>query len=233
MHQVNYIKHLQSAFEAFAEDERLTPWHVSMYYALFHSWNASKFQNPISINRTEMMQYSKIGSVNTYSKCLRQLHEWGYIQYEPSKSPLRGSKVQMFIFDTSTNTSGDTTANTSDEQVLIQQVRPSINNTNNKKQNKPYKLGKGKSRFVPPEMDEVKIFFLELGSTHDQAEQYYNHFESNGWLVGGKAKMKDWKAAARNWVKRSGSFQKVSSALSLSKGAQMNAPKNSNYNTPL
>jgi len=27
---------------------------------------------------------------------------------------------------------------------------------------------------------------------------WFNHFESNGWLVSGKAKMKNWKAAARN-----------------------------------
>jgi|SRR5665647_3568099 len=30
------------------------------------------------------------------------------------------------------------------------------------------------------------------------AEKYYNHYESNGWMIG-KNKMKDWKAAVRTW----------------------------------
>jgi len=52
----------------------------------------------------------------------------------------------------------------------------------------------------------------EIKSTTNQAEQFFNHFESNGWLVGGKAKMKDWKAAAKNWVKRSQNFRSSSGA---------------------
>ncbi|MCW3808159.1 hypothetical protein, partial [Plebeiibacterium marinum] len=35
-----------------------------------------------------------------------------------------------------------------------------------------------------------------------------NYYESVGWLVGGKTKMKDWKAAARNWMLNVEKFQK-------------------------
>lgn len=224
--QVNYIRQLTSAYELFAEDDRLSPWHISLYYALFHSWNLSKFRNPISINRAEMMLHSKIGSVNTYSKCIKQLDQWGYLKYEPSKSAMRGSKVHMFIFDTSGNTSGDTTVDTSGEQEPVQQMRPSINSINNKKHTKPNKQRNKKTAFSPPSLDEVKEFFLEVKSTLDQAEQFYDHFESNGWLVGGKAKMKNWKAAARNWIKRSSKFNP-------SQNDRLHTEQSKDYSIPL
>ena len=70
-------------------------------------------------------------------------------------------------------------------------------------------------------------------STSDQAEQFYNHFESNGWLVGGKAKMKDWKAAARNWIKRSEKFNSTHTERSRSEGGRLNTDQNKDYSIPL
>ncbi|MDX2361583.1 MAG: transcriptional regulator [Crocinitomicaceae bacterium] len=234
---VNYIRHLQGVFQIISGDHRLTPWHLSLYYALFHSWNASKFSDTFSINRSEMMSLSKIGSVNTYSKCLRQLHDWKYIKYSPSKSAQRGSKIHMFIFDTTGDTTPSTTTDTTSGQPVIQHVVSSINNLNKEKQSKPIKQSRGKSRFASPKMDEVKEFFLELNSTAEEAEQFYDHFESNGWLVAGKAKMKDWKAAARNWIKRSAKFsQRTSSAAERSKGNnnnRLNTNQNKDYSIPL
>ena len=227
VNKVNYIRQLSSVNEKFMEDDRLSPWHISMYYALFHFWNLSKFRNPISINRGELMMASKIGSNNTYSKCIKELSKWGYIEYQPSKNPMRGSKVHMYIFDTctdiSTERSSDMSPDTSDEYQPIHLLRPSINSKNNRN-NETIKTKKRGEKFSPPSIEKVKDFFSEQNSNQDQAEQFYNHFESNGWLVGGKAKMKDWKAAARNWVKRSRNFSKPNN---------LNAPSHSNYNTPL
>lgn len=70
---MNYIKHLTAAFEWMDAEEGLTPFHISLYMALFRYWSINWFQNPISIARNEMMQVSKIGSVNTYTKCLKEL----------------------------------------------------------------------------------------------------------------------------------------------------------------
>lgn len=43
-------------------------------------------------------------------------------------------------------------------------------------------------------------------STLEEAQRFFNYFESNGWLVGGRTKMKDWKAAARNWMLNTNKF---------------------------
>jgi len=71
----------------------------------------------------------------------------------------------------------------------------------------PLKESKGKEskvykRGIPPPLPLVKDFFKELNKPLE-ADPFYDYFQSNGWKVGGKAPMKDWKAAARNWTRRS------------------------------
>jgi hypothetical protein len=95
---MNYIKHLTGFFEKVAIDKALNPTHVSLYIALFQFWNCNRFKNPISINRDEVMRISKISSKATYHKCLKNLHSLGYINYEPSYNPFKGSHVILFNF---------------------------------------------------------------------------------------------------------------------------------------
>ena len=95
---MNYIKHLTGFFEKVAVEKTLNPTHVSLYIALFQFWNCNRFKNPISINRDEVMRISKISSKATYHKCLKNLHSLGYINYEPSYNPFKGSHVILFNF---------------------------------------------------------------------------------------------------------------------------------------
>ena len=95
---MNYIKHLTGFFEKVAIDKTLNPTHVSLYVALFQFWNCNRFKNPISISRDEVMRISKISSKATYHKCLKNLHSQGYINYEPSYNPFKGSHVYLFNF---------------------------------------------------------------------------------------------------------------------------------------
>lgn len=59
------------------------------------------------------------------------------------------------------------------------------------------------SRFTPPTQEEVFEYMQERDFAHrKETEAFVNFYESKGWLVG-KSKMKDWKAAVRNWISRS------------------------------
>ena len=95
---MNYIKHLSGFFDKVANDKILNPTHVSLYMSLFQFWNCNRFKNPISISRDEVMRISKISSKATYHKCLKNLHSLGYINYEPSYNPFKGSHVYLFNF---------------------------------------------------------------------------------------------------------------------------------------
>ena len=95
---MNYIKHLTGFFDRVVKDRHLNPTHISLYMALFQYWNVNRFQNPISITRDEIMRISKICSKATYHKCMKELNDIGYIKYEPSFNPFKGSMVILFNF---------------------------------------------------------------------------------------------------------------------------------------
>lgn len=57
-----------------------------------------------------------------------------------------------------------------------------------------------RSNFFPPTVEEVKQYCREKGYSLE-AERFADYYESNGWMVG-KNKMKDWKAAVRNWNRK-------------------------------
>lgn len=95
---MNYIKHLTGFFDRVVKDRHLNPTHISLYMALFQYWNVNRFQNPISITRDEIMRISKICSKATYHKCMKELNDKGYIKYEPSFNPFKGSMVILFNF---------------------------------------------------------------------------------------------------------------------------------------
>jgi hypothetical protein len=39
------------------------------------------------------MAFSKVASIATYHKCIKELDEYGYIRYQPSYHPKLGSQV--------------------------------------------------------------------------------------------------------------------------------------------
>lgn len=119
---MNYIQHMNLWFAKIYEDSRLHTTHIALYVAVFQFWNLNRFQNPFTISREEVMRLSKIGSKNTYTRCLKDLHEWGYLIYEPSFSPLVGSKIHMYNFDNA----GDTGNGKGDGNAGGQLVRPYI-----------------------------------------------------------------------------------------------------------
>ncbi len=99
-----------------------------------------------------------------------------------------------------------------------------------KEKRKKVAAKKEKELFVIPELTEVKEYFLSQNSEPIVAEKFFNHFQSNGWLVGGRSKMKDWQAASRNWILNENKFTANQTAP---KRTNLNVTKGKNYNEPL
>lgn len=278
---MNYIKHLTAYFDRVVNDHSLNPTHISLYIALFQFWNLNRFQNPISITRDEVMRISKICSKATYHKCMRELHEKGYLIYEPSYNPFRGSMVQMINLShelkpiqkkerTTLKNKQDieqeenrlqTSTETTHKQALVSSINK-INSTNNPnfsnaneqqkmirndefknqssncnpehvegpKKKLREKKGTDSADPIPPILENVLQFFKKENATEIEANKFYNHFQSNGWLVGGKSKMKDWKAAARNWMLNA---QKFSPASTVPQPNHLHTSTQKNYGEPL
>ncbi|MBW8688173.1 hypothetical protein [Chitinophaga rhizophila] len=101
---MNYIIHLNTFFAKAESEEWLTPYHQSLYLALFRMWNQAKFKNELKIYRDVMMAKAKIGSKKTYYACMKDLTAAGFIQYHPSKNRFESASVTMIPFHNTTQT---------------------------------------------------------------------------------------------------------------------------------
>ncbi len=281
---MNYIRHLNAFFfQHVKRDKRLNANHVSLYIALFQFWNYNRFQNPFSIIREEVMSITGIGSKNTYHKCMKEIHQFGYILYRPSINKFQKSKVHMIRLDTTEKegplkqldlfenpdliSKGNVVNNRSKtsvpEMIPIQSqycapYSPSFNtgtvpylgllikhkHINSKefeyvnslpgkifsKNNflekcinhlgtspkpvqviPPSPLGtvllshelvewsKGRPG-MRPNIHEVISFFSKNKYPDTEAKKFYNHYQSNGWLVGGITPMNNWQSSAHKWM---------------------------------
>ena len=61
-------------------------------------------------------------------------------------------------------------------------------------------------RFVKPSVEEVDDYFAQQGN-EQQSQRFFDYYEANGWRVG-KNPMRDWKAAARNWLRNQSQYDK-------------------------
>ena len=278
---MNYIKHLTGFFDKVINDHTLNPTHISLYIALFQFWNCNRFRNPISISRDEVMRISKISSKATYHKCLKNLHALGYLRYEPSYNPYKGSMVFMFNFSDNLKPKSkkkpinkpvegklNTSSNTTTEQAEVSYIN-NTNSTNNikslkkeeqiqnsdlenfnchfersrevSKQKKLRQKNKSKECHLEhgreisnktPKIEEVINYFQEQNFPDIEANKFYNYFSSNGWLVGGKTPMKNWKAAAKNWMINSEKYNTNNSKKSI-QPQNLSTSTDKNYSEPL
>lgn len=90
-----YLPLLTGFFATIAEDDRITVTHIALYMALFECWHQQQFLLPFRVSRRLLMKMTKIRGKNTYHTHLRELVEFGYINYEPSYHPKQASKVWM------------------------------------------------------------------------------------------------------------------------------------------
>jgi len=74
------------------------------------------------------------------------------------------------------------------------------------------KKNKKKKRFIPPKIDEVKVYFDEKGYTVNQAEKFFEYYDSGNWKDSKGNSVISWRQKALAvWMKDEGKQQKQSS----------------------
>ena len=127
-------------------------------------------------------------SVSWASKCLSHLLELGLVRvvkFDGRKRYVESTIQIKADLNESSMQDGTKVPYTNNNEY--------INNNN-------YLYKKGSSRFQKPTIEEIRQYCLEKGYNVD-AEQFFNFYESKGWLVG-KSPMKNWRAAVSTWNKR-------------------------------
>ena len=129
------------------------------------------------------------GSVSWASKCLSHLLELGFVRvvkFDGRKRYVESTIQFKADLNVSSMQDGTKIPHTDNNEYI------NINN------NSLYK--KGSTRFQKPTIEEIRQYCLEKGYNVD-AEQFFNFYESKGWLVG-KSPMQNWRAAVCTWNKR-------------------------------
>ena len=95
-------------------------------------------------------------------------------------------------------------------------VNDNVNVNANENVNQNQNDNVSRSRFRAPTYDEIFDFMkMKNGLAGNiwpdakvisEAKAFFNHYESNGWMVG-KNKMKNWEAAVRNWMNNNSKFE--------------------------
>ncbi|MGI4883972.1 MAG: hypothetical protein ACRYFR_03325 [Janthinobacterium lividum] len=92
---MNFIQHTRAAHDQLTRQPAATPFHVSLYWALFFEWNAGRFPESLALDHEHLMRAAHIGSIKTYRATLYDLEEWGLLAYQPSKSKYQPSRCFM------------------------------------------------------------------------------------------------------------------------------------------
>jgi len=88
-----------------------------------------------------------------------------------------------------------------------------------------------KGQLRPPELPRIVAFFSAQNLPEIEAQKFFNYYQSNGWKVG-KNPMKNWEAAARNWILNREQYATISKPVTP-QPANLNASTSKNYSEPL
>lgn len=123
-------------------------------------------------------------NVNGYNMCNNTSHN---ITSQEYYKPLKSSSLSLANARTRETTPADDFLQSDNFSPPIQNQEPA----------KPKK-------FQKPTIEQIRAYCKEAGKNID-AEAFFDFYEAKGWVVG-RAPMKDWKAAVRNWAKNESQF---------------------------
>ena len=123
---------------------------------------------------------------------------------------VRDAVYQPELFTTEHNTTEPNTTEQNQLESNISTPRSSSSYSSSSSSSKK----RGTVAQAPPSVGAVATYMAtymdKLGAVGtNPAEQFVDHFTSNGWKVSGRAPMKSWEAAARNWVRRQVEYGKL------------------------
>jgi hypothetical protein len=145
---------------------------------------------------------------------INNLCKAGYITSEVHRDERNQVTERIIAINQNVNTPIKENVNTPIKENF-KENNTSINNTSMNKKKGASAPKEKRERFSAPSVQEIKDYAKETGKP-DYSEQFWNYYESNGWLVG-KNKMKSWKAAYAGWCARQKKFNSSKQTLNQTK----------------
>lgn len=80
-------------FQRSRNDQRVGITHIGIFAALVQFAAASGFPNPVQAFSYDIMKIAKISALRTYCRCVKELSDYGYLIYVPSKKKNKPSSI--------------------------------------------------------------------------------------------------------------------------------------------
>lgn len=187
----------KATIERLFQEENKDTLVLYMFYYKTAKWQN---HNPIKATDDYTMKCLNWGD-HKLKNIKKRLKEMELIEVEKrfnEKKQVNGWYIRINYYNSSSAISRSAISPLVAEQhhkILLDNNILNTNNNNNKKE-----IYKEKS-FTKPTLDEVREYCLERNNNIDP-ETFIDFYESKGWSIG-KSKMKDWRAAIRNWEHKS------------------------------
>jgi hypothetical protein len=191
---------------------------------------------PLTYSNNEPVQKTTLSKNN---KAIEQVNEQAYI-YNNKQTYLNNINIDIgtnsnflenekLIFEENK----EEKSSAKKEEMLLAFADTKKNQTENGRQKSSVKKEELKNlNSIIPSLELTIEYFMFQSSTEIEANKFFNYYSSTGWLVGGKTKMRDWKAAARNWIMNQDKF-KIKNPISQLMPHNLNIANNKNYAEPL
>lgn len=198
----------------FENPHKVTPSHVAIYCFSVEHCNRLGWKTNFGLPTTMVMEAVGIKSYNTYIKCFNDLVQFGFIKLvEKSKNQYSANIIALSKFNKALDKALDKAMikHKGKQRESIEQSIDSINKPINNYTNIPInqltieieqQAAKSQKpiRFIKPTISDIEVF-TQASNLNLNPDHFFDFYESKDWMVG-KNKMKDWKAAARNWARR-------------------------------
>lgn len=76
-------------------DARIGPTHVALYMAFYDLWLENNQVDSVDLAVSQVMKKAKILARSTYVGAIRDLHQWGYLVYQPSYNNRIRSRIRL------------------------------------------------------------------------------------------------------------------------------------------
>lgn len=198
----------------FENPHKVTPSHVAIYCFSVEHCNRLGWKTNFGLPTTMVMEAVGIKSYNTYIKCFNDLVQFGFIKLvEKSKNQYSANIIALSKFNKALDKALDKAMikHKGKQRESTAQSIDSINKPINNNTNIPInqltinieqQAAKSQKsiRFIKPTISDIEVF-TQVSNLNLNPDHFFDFYESKDWMVG-KNKMKDWKAAARNWARR-------------------------------
>lgn len=197
---MTYIE-LINRFWKIRRENPITAYESDLYFYLLKECNERNWENPFSASTTVISAELGI-SRKTIADLRGRLKDKGLIDFREGK---QGCSMPSYTIITKVKNTR--------RKTIIPKEATNKNTANTVKARKkkepksldelfkPEKIKKRiKKEFEPPTFEEVKKYFQDHQANSDQAELFFNYYDSLGWKTATGAKIEKWDSKANVWI---------------------------------